>query len=143
MIGTVPTRRDDSVAHRPRRALALGLLLSASAVSAQKTHLVVVSGAGGQEEYREQFHEWGSSIVTAALDRYSLAEADVTWLAERPDRDPRIDGPSRRDDVQSALTSLASSAGASDVVVLVLIGHGSFHRGGVPLQRTGPGSLGR
>ena len=110
-------------------ALGVAMLSSAAAASGQQTHLVVISGAGGEEEYRDRFHEWGASIAGAAIDKYGLDAADVVWLAESPERDPRIDGPSRGDDVRKALTDVATRAGAEDAVVIVLIGHGSFNGG--------------
>ena len=106
-------------------ALALALL-PATGARAQQTHLVVVSGAGGTEEYRARFHEWGGTLRRAAVDGHGLDPANVVWLAERPDADPLIDGPSRRENIEAALAEVAGRAGATDVVMIVLIGHGSF-----------------
>ncbi len=107
-------------------ALALVAVVWVGEANAQQTHLVVVSGAGGTDEYRERFHRWGSAVVRAALEEYGLDPADVVWLAERPDADPLIDGPSRREDIEAAFGALAGRAGPGDAVMIVLIGHGSF-----------------
>ena len=101
--------------------------MSAAGAGAQQTHLVVVSGASGAEEFRDRFHEWGQTVVQAAVDKYGFDPADVIWLAERPDRDPLIDGPSRRENIEAALTDLATSAGPRDAVLILLIGHGSYN----------------
>ena len=106
----------------------LAVLWTAGA-AAQQTHLVVVSGASGAEEYRERFHEWGLTVVRAAVDKYGLDDADVVWLAERPEMDPLIDGPSRRENIEAALGELSGRAGADDAVMIVLIGHGSSSGG--------------
>ncbi len=118
-------------ARRTRAGVAAGLLaaLCAARADAQRTHLVVVSGASGAEEYRERFHEWGLRVVRAAVDAHGLDPEDVVWLAERPDLDPLIDGPSRRENIEAALGTLAERAGPDDAVVIVLIGHGSFSGG--------------
>lgn len=107
----------------------LAAILPAADAGAQQTHLVVVSGAGGTEEYRDRFHEWGLRVVQAAVDKYGFDPADVVWLAERPDRDALIDGPSRRENIEAALTDLAARAGGRDAVMIVLIGHGSSNAG--------------
>ncbi len=99
----------------------------AAGAGAQQTHLLVISGASGAEEYRDRFHGWGSKVVQAAVDKYGLDPADVIWLAERPERDPLIDGPSRRENIEAVLTDLAERAGPNDAVMILLIGHGSYN----------------
>ncbi len=106
-------------------ALGLAVAFRAADATAQQTHLVVISGASGAAEYRERFHEWGLRAVQAAVDKYGLDPADVVWLAERPELDPLIDGPSRRENIEAVLTELAERAGPRDAVMIVLIGHGS------------------
>ena len=72
------------------RALAvslLPLLLCPPQLSAQ-THLVVVSGLGGDELHSARFHNWSTSILDAATTRFCITEANVTYLAERVERDP-------------------------------------------------------
>ena len=105
--------------------LGLAMLLPVAEAGAQQTHLVVVSGASGAEEYRERFHQWGLKVVQAAVDKHGLDPADVLWLSERPELDPLIDGPSRRENIEAGLTELAERAGPGDAVMIVLIGHGS------------------
>jgi hypothetical protein len=61
--------------------------------------------------------------------RRSIPAAQVTWLAEQPQRDPaRIAGRSAKADVERALDRLAAQAGSGDQVLVVLVGHGS-HEG--------------
>lgn len=109
----------------------LGLVVAVSPVrtSAQQTHLVVVSGASGAAEFRERFHQWGLTVVRAAVDQHGLDPADVIWLAERPGMDPLIDGPSRRENIEAVLGELSGRAGADDAVMIVLIGHGTSSGG--------------
>ncbi|MDE0073147.1 MAG: hypothetical protein OXR82_15415 [Gammaproteobacteria bacterium] len=112
-------------------AAAVGLVVAVSPVqtSAQQTHLVVVSGASGAPEFRERFHQWGLTVVQAAVDKHGLDPDDVIWLAERPEMDPLIDGPSRRENVEAALGELSGRAGPDDAVMIVLIGHGTSSGG--------------
>ncbi len=114
-----------------RVAAATGMVLAVSAldVSAQQTHLVVISGASGAAEFRERFHQWGLTVVRAAVDKHGLDPADVIWLAERPEMDQLIDGPSRREDIEAALGELSERTGPDDAVMIVLIGHGTSSGG--------------
>ncbi|MXY32442.1 MAG: hypothetical protein F4179_06870 [Gammaproteobacteria bacterium] len=115
----------------PVIAAVMGLAVAVSPMrtSAQQTHLVVVSGASGAAEFRERFHQWGLTVVQAAVDRHGLDPADVIWLAERPEMDPLIDGPSRRENIEAALGELSERAGPNDAVMIVLIGHGTSSGG--------------
>ena len=114
---------------RVAAATAMVLAVSALDLSAQQTHLVVISGAGGAAEFRERFHQWGLTVVRAAVDKHGLDPADVIWLAERPEMDPLIDGPSRRENIEAALGELSERAGPGDAVMIVLIGHGTSSGG--------------
>ena len=112
--------------------LALSLTMPAPAAAqppAPGTWLLVVSGAGGEPQYREAFHALGARLATAAVQRHRLDDTRVLFLAEDAARPPAR-GRSTRAGVDSALADIARRAGASDAVVIVLIGHGS-HQGGV------------
>jgi peptidase C13-like protein len=108
--------------------LALGIMAAlARPASAQDTHLLVITGVGGDEEHTAQFHQWATTIIDAAKDRGGLTEAAITYLGEKPDLAPgRINGRSTRENVQKAFAELAGRAKPEDEVFIVLIGHGSF-----------------
>ncbi len=96
-------------------------------LQAQETHLLVVTGLGGDDEYTEQFHTWASTLVDAATVRYELPLENVTYLGENPDLDPAlIADRSTRENIESAITAIAERVGPQDHVVVVLFGHGSF-----------------
>ena len=110
-----------------------------SAVLAQQTHLVVVSGLGGAQEYRDRFHEWSVRRVDAAIDRHRIPAEQVVYLAERPHRDThRIHARSTWENVQTAITDVAERAAARDLVLIVLIGHGSFSGSASQFNLPGP-----
>src|SRR5206468_6553653 len=94
---------------------------------AQDTHLVVITGVGGDEEHTKTFHKWATAIIDAAKKKASLPDEDVTYLSEKPDLDAsRIKGRSTRETVEKTLADLAVRARPNDTVVILLIGHGSF-----------------
>ena len=90
------------------------------------SHILIVSGIGGQPQYSDAFHRWGVSMVDAATKRLGLPTDHVAYLSERPERDPeRIRGRSTKENVVRAIAELASRAGPTDRIFILLIGHGS------------------
>jgi hypothetical protein len=95
------------------------------ALAAQETHLVVISGLGGDPEYQEMFVDWGLTLMDAAAASGIPAE-NAIYLAEDPSVAPgRIQGRSTREDVQRVLEGIATGTPTDDRVLIVLIGHGS------------------
>lgn len=109
-----------------------------SALCAQRTHLLIVSGLGGEPQYSAQFRSWGLSLVDVARKRYGLADSDVVYLAEDGARDPRIAGVSTKQNVEATLTHFAQRAGSGDQIVIVLIGHGSGSEADSKISLPGP-----
>ena len=108
-------------------ASVLLLLALASPVAAQDTHLLVITGVGGDDEHTQNFHKWASMIVTAARERGGLTDATITYLGDKPDLDSaHIKARSTRENVEKAFADLANRAKPADEVFIVLIGHGSF-----------------
>ena len=125
-----------------RRVAALALVaavMTTAPAAAQQSHLIVVSGLGGTDEYRDQFYEWSSRLVDAAIERHGIPADQVIYLTERPDRDPeRIHARSTWENVQAAIADVAGRAAAGDVVLIVLIGHGSFSGSASQYNLPGP-----
>jgi hypothetical protein len=93
--------------------------------SAQDVHLLVVTGVGGDEEHSAQFQKWAGAVVDSAK-KHGVLEANVNWLGEAPEKDPRIKGRSSKDNVTKAFADLATQAKPNDEIFVMLIGHGSF-----------------
>ena len=109
------------------------------AAAAQDTHLVVITGVGGDDEHTQNFHKWASTIVSAARERGGLTDATITYLGDKPDLDAaHIKARSTRENVQKAFADLASRAKPVDEVFIVLIGHGSFDGQKAAFNLAGP-----
>ncbi len=143
------TARGESPAAFERRCIYHGLLrglflaaVLAAAVPAhaQQTHLLVITGLGGDPGYTEQFHAWATTLVAAATERYGLPVENVTYLGERTDLDPeRIADRSTMENVTAAIETIAERAGPADHVAIVIFGHGSFtDRARINLPRRDP-----
>ena len=112
-----------------RLGVALTLLASLvpATAAAQQTHLLVVTGLGGDAEYSQQFHSWAATLIDAATTRYEVPTDNVIYLGEKPDLAPElISDRSSRENVEGAIDTIAGRAAPSDHVVIVLFGHGSF-----------------
>lgn len=115
--------------HRVRRALwhaGAALALVAAPAAAQRTHLLVITGLGGEPAYSAAFTAHGAALVDVARTQWRVADSSLTWLAEDPARDARrITGRATKEAVGAAFLSLSSRVAPGDVLVVVLIGHGS------------------
>ena len=107
--------------------LGLSVVVGAPHASAQQTHLLVVTGLGGDPEFTEQFHTWATTLIEAATSRYEIPADQVSYLGEDPELAPDlISARSTRENIESAVQTLGERAGPDDHVVIVLFGHGSF-----------------
>jgi hypothetical protein len=100
---------------------------AARSVAAQEVHLLVVTGVSGDDEHARKFQQWAATLIDAAKKREALPDANIVYLAEKPEADPsRIRGRSTREAVEKAITDIAARAHPDDQVIVVLIGHGTF-----------------
>ena len=108
------------------RTVALGLLLATAPLGAQRTHLLLVTGLGGEPQYSDAFVKQGTQLYDVARSQWRVADSSLTWLAEDPARDARrIAGRADKESVGTAFVALSRRVGPGDLVVVVLIGHGS------------------
>ena len=110
------------------RLAVVGALLCAGArvLTAQQTHMLIVTGLSGEPRFATRFESAARAIFDAARTQWKLADSSLVWLAEDPTRDPRrIAGRSVRDAVGNAFLALSQRVAPGDVLVVLLIGHGS------------------
>src|SRR5579884_85416 len=119
----------ESARSRMRRLALLLLPLVAfvpARVARAQTHLVIVSGLGGEKKYSDAFRQLSETLAVAASKRFAIPDAEIQWFGEDSvSRLPFFRGQSTKVNVERAITALAARAGAGDQIVLVLIGHGS------------------
>jgi len=106
-------------------ALLIALAAPAAAL-AQGTHVVVIVGLAGDPEHGELFRRWAGTLVDHASGPLGIAKDRIVYLLDQPEQDKRATGRSSKETIDKTLGALASSAGEDDVVLVVLIGHGSF-----------------
>ncbi len=121
------------------RPAAVLILLLAAVPAAGETALVVITGVGGEPRYDELFHTWAATLMDAAGDRYGVPDTNIVYLAADPERDPeRARARSTRENVLATLEGLAARAPDDALLLLVVIGHGSFRDGVSKVNLPGP-----
>jgi hypothetical protein len=118
----------------------VGLALGAVRAAAAQTHLVIVSGLGGEKKYSVEFNGLASELAAAAQTRWGIADADNVWLGEDSvaSTRPHYAGQATKANIEQTLVKLAARAGPGDQVVLVLIGHGSGEGEATKISIPGP-----
>lgn len=104
------------------RACAALAVLCGTALPAvgSERYAVVVTGATGGEPYAQKYATWRTSFVDTLRQKFDYPADHIAVLAE--------DGESRkatRDGVREALAEVRRRATKDDVVLVLLIGHGS------------------
>ena len=95
--------------------------------AAQNVHLAVIVGLAGEPEHRELFQKWAGALVDAASGRFGIPAERIVYLDERGEAGGKhVTGKSTRVEIEKAFDALARRAAPDDVVVVVLIGHGTF-----------------
>lgn len=102
-------------------AFACFVLGFARPVAAQDIHLIVIVGAGGDEEHSAKFHKWASAVVDAAKKR---GVSDAVYLGEK--QDPGVNARATKENVTKAFQDASKRAKPEDEIFVLLIGHGSF-----------------
>lgn len=108
--------------------LCVSALVAAPAVAQTlpQTHVLIVSGLGGEPEYTVLFREQAGTIVNALQERWGLPPENVHWLSEDPaETNGRSAARSTREEVERTLRTMAERAGSDDGVLLIMLGHGS------------------
>ena len=132
------------------RLTALGSRLTAAllfggipcAVQAQPggaTRVLLVTGLSGEPRFATRFHSAASALYDAAQLRWGVPDSSLVYLAEDPAQDAkRIRARATRDNLAAAFADLARRSAPGDVVLVVLIGHGSGQGADSRLSLPGP-----
>ena len=119
-------------------AIAWAALMPVSAVRAQ-THVLIISGLGGDALYRARFTKLSRDLATALRQRVGIPAGDVVWVGEDSvQADPSYAGRSAKGNVEAQFAKLVVRAQPGSQMVVVLIGHGAGDGDGSRLNIPGP-----
>ena len=100
--------------------------MTIAAAAHAQTHLVIISGLGGEKKYSTAFNDLAERLADAGSKRFGIQEQEILWFGEDSvSKRPHFRGQSTKVNVERAMAQLATRAGPGDQIVLVLIGHGS------------------
>ncbi|HYB95595.1 MAG TPA: hypothetical protein VEC39_11510 [Vicinamibacterales bacterium] len=104
-------------------------------VFAQNRWAFIISGASGGEKYAAQMATWRSELRTALINRYQFKPEAVKLLV-----DEAATGGERATaaNVRGVLAEIKKSATKDDVVLIVLLGHGTFDGDVAKFNLVGP-----
>lgn len=118
-------------------ALAMCLAVFASAATratAADRYALVVSGASGDDKYAVRYDQWRGRLVTVLADRFGFGRDHVIALGETFDRAQVAS----RENVRRALSALGARMHTHDLLLVVLIGHGTFDGAAAKFNLVGP-----
>jgi hypothetical protein len=107
---------------RAGAALCVAILVATGAAYGGERYALVVTGASGGPQYAEKYDNWRSSFVQLLQGPLRYPEDHVIVLAEEESAGTLA---ATRDNVRAALLQLRSRVAGDDVVLIVLVGHGS------------------
>jgi hypothetical protein len=119
----------------------LGVVLAASTlavpamVQAETRWALIVSGASGGEKYAVQMAQWRQTLRTALVDRYGFDPARVTVLVDEAAGEGTVGSAAN---LKGALSAIRKAGTADDLVLIVLLGHGTFDGETAKFNLVGP-----
>jgi hypothetical protein len=115
-------------------ALLGAVLLFAPAAFAQERYALVVAGASGGQEYARQYAAWTDALSKLLVTGMQIDAARVTVLSDTA----RPDAAATAANVRKAIAALRGSVGRDDLLLVVLIGHGTFDGVDAKFNLVGP-----
>lgn len=113
----------------------LGVLaaLAAPAAAAER-YALIITGAHGEPAYADQYARWRESMVTALLEKLAFDAARITTLFDEGDaaHAPTAAG------VRRAVAEVREKLTGDDLLLVLLIGHGSFDGAEAKFNLVGP-----
>ena len=111
------------------------LTVMAAPAWSRERFAVVISGASGGSKYADDYAEWRTTLATALKDKRGLKPENVIVLSEDAASDKDR---STRDGVKRALSSVAARLKSDDLLMVVLIGHGTLDGPDAKFNLVGP-----
>ncbi len=97
---------------------------------------VIVSGASGGPDYAAQLAGWRQAMAKALESRFGFTPAHILQLVDETARESGT--PATAENVRKTFTALKSQVGKDDLVLVVLLGHGTFDGEQAKFNLVGP-----
>lgn len=110
-------------------------LLFACDAHAEERWAILLSGASGGAKYAEQMREWRATLSSALVDRYQFEKDKVRVLV---DETVKTGDQGTAENVRRVMGELKKQLTRDDVLIVVLIGHGTFDGETAKFNLVGP-----
>ncbi len=123
---------------RTGRALASALVMLGAVVwpsAAQDRYALVVAGASGTPAFAEKHDRWRAALVEKLGRVFGFETDHLIVLAERPREGEQ---PATREGVEQAVARLQRAMRADDLLLVVLMGHGTYDGADAKFNLVGP-----
>lgn len=110
-------------------------LPSTVAVAQPVRHAVLIQGASGEPQFAEQHRGWLNQVASTLREGFKIGATHLTVLAEQPGTGERR---ATAEEVRATLANIAKTATASDIVFIMLIGHGTGEGSAAKFNLMGP-----
>jgi len=101
---------------------ALSGLVTVPAAFAEQRFALLIAGASGGTEYAAQYATWTDSLARVLVERLKMSSDCLTILSETD----RKSEAATAENVRTTLDGLRAKMTRDDILVIVLIGHGTF-----------------
>ena len=115
--------------------VAFAFLVGTSLAAAEERYALIVSGAPGGAAYATTYQKWEQQLTAALRDRLGFSPDRIEVLSGTS---ADGDQSSTRPHVERAIAHLKSVAHGDDLVLVVLIGHGTADGGNAKFNLPGP-----
>jgi hypothetical protein len=105
-----------------------------SSASAGERYAVIVSGATGGEKYAEQQNKWSTELAAALRNTFIFSEANVVTISEEGSGTSRATA----ENVRRLFGDLRRRLTREDLLLVVLMGHGTFDGEAAKFNLVGP-----
>ena len=118
------------------RGIAAALLtgVAASPASAQERYALIVAGATGGPLYAVQYREWSETLSTTLVDALRFDRSRVVSLSESDSSEEAATAVN----IRRHLATFRRTLGRDDLLLIVLIGHGTFDGVDAKFNLVGP-----
>lgn len=107
-------------------------LLAAAPARAAERYAVVISGASAGESYAKDYDKWRASLQQVLKTRLKLPDTHIVFMGE-----PLPEKPTR-DNVRRVIGDLRAKMTKDDLLLVMLIGHGTFDGQAAKFNLVGP-----
>ena len=114
------------------------LCIAGADARAQRTHVLIVSGLSGDPAFKRSFQQIASTVRDAARVRWSVNDSSLIVLTEDSLPTALSRGRSTREAVAKAFVTLSTRVQPGDVLLVLLLGHGSGEGPGSKVNLPGP-----